>query len=108
MNRTVPTILILDLNHVPATAAAPFSVEVRSADQIPVTTGCFPSAGKLAMPSRRSVDAADIPCFKAENITAAIACTAAGTVLRFISRLAPVVETAGAQPGHVPNKGEGK
>jgi hypothetical protein len=108
MNRTVPTILILDLNHVPATAAAPFSVEVRSADQIPVTTGCFPSAGMLAMPSRRSVDAAHIPCFKVENITAPIACTAAGTALRFISRPAPVVETAGAQPGHVPNKGEGK
>jgi hypothetical protein len=102
MDRTAPAILILDLNHVPGTAAAPFSVEVRSADQIPVRTGCFPSTGKLAMPP--SVDAADIP----ENITAAIACTAAGTVLRFISRLAPVVETAGAQPGHVPNKGEGK
>jgi hypothetical protein len=108
MNRTVPTILILDLNHVPATAAAPFSVEVRSADQIPVTTGCFPSAGKLAIPSRRCVDAAHIPCFKLENITALFVYTAAGTVLRSISRPAPVVETAGAQPGHVPNKGEGK
>jgi hypothetical protein len=80
MDRMAPTILILDLNHVPGTAAAPFSVEVRSADRIPVTTGCFPPAGKLAMPSRRSVDAAHIPCFKVEKITAPIACTAAGTV----------------------------
>ncbi len=74
--------------------------------RFPLTTGCFPSAGMVPIPSRRSVDAAYIPCFKVEKITALIA--AAGTVLRFISRPAPLVEKAGAKPGHVPNKGEGK
>jgi hypothetical protein len=102
-----PTILILDLNHVPGTATAPLSVDVRSADQISAD-GCLPSAGKVALPSRRSVDAAHIPYFTVEKNTSPIACTAAGTVLRSISRPAPVVETVGAQPGHVPNKGEGK
>src|SRR5580704_14493047 len=34
MDRTAPTFLPLDLNQVPGTAAAPISVDVRSADQI--------------------------------------------------------------------------
>jgi hypothetical protein len=34
MDRTAPTFLPLDLNHVLGTAAAPMSVDVRSADQI--------------------------------------------------------------------------
>jgi hypothetical protein len=34
MDRTAPTFLLLDLNQVPGTAAAPISVDVRSADQI--------------------------------------------------------------------------
>ena len=34
MDRTAPTILPLNLNHVLGTDAAPFSVDVRSADQI--------------------------------------------------------------------------
>jgi hypothetical protein len=63
MDRTAPTILPLNLNHVLGTDAAPFSVDVRSADQI--------SADDRMRP-------------------------------------APVVEKAGAKPGHVPNKGEGK
>jgi hypothetical protein len=67
MDRTAPTFLPLDLNHVLGTAAAPISVDVRSADQISAT-GCFPSAGKVVMPSRRSVDAAHIPCFNVEKI----------------------------------------
>ena len=33
MDRTAPTFLPLDLNHVLGTAAAPFSVDIRSADQ---------------------------------------------------------------------------
>jgi hypothetical protein len=87
--------------------AAAFSVDVRSGDQISAD-GCFPSAGKVALPSRRGADAAHIPCFTVEKITAPIACTAAGTVLRFISQPAPAAEKAGAKPGHVPNKGEAK
>ena len=67
-------------------------------------TECFPSAGKVAIPPRRSVDAARILCFKVEMITPLIACTAAGTVLRFISRPAPVVEKGGANRAMCPTK----
>jgi hypothetical protein len=66
MDRTAPAILTLDLNHVPGTAAAAFSIDVRSADQISAD-GRFPSAGKVALPSRRSADAAHIPCFTVEE-----------------------------------------
>jgi len=41
-------------------------------------------------------------------ITALIAYTAVGTVLRFISHLPRLLKKAGAKPGHGPNKGEGK
>jgi hypothetical protein len=103
-----PTIPPLDLNHVLGTAEAAFSVDVRSADQISPDDRVLSVGSKVPIPSRRSVDAAQIPCFKLETLTAPIAYTAAGTVLRFISRPAHVVEKAGAKPGHVPNKGEGK
>jgi len=39
MDRTAPTILPLNLNHVLGTDAAPFSVDVRSA-RFPLTPGC--------------------------------------------------------------------
>jgi len=44
------------------------------------------------------------PLFQVEMITPLIACTAAGTVLRFISRPAPVVEKGGANRAMCPTK----
>jgi|SRR6478735_8155460 hypothetical protein len=108
MDRTVPTILPLNLNHVIGTAAARFSVDTRSADQISaddrILSGGRKGCGILK--TRRRLGAH--PFFKVEMTTALTVCTAIGTVLRSISRPAPAVEKAGAKPGHGPNKGEGK
>jgi len=108
MDRTAPTILPLNLNHVIGTAAARFSVDIRSADQTSADDRILFAAGKVAEPSRRAVDGARIPFFKVEMTTALTACSVVGTVLRSILRPAPAVEKAGAKPGHGPNKGEGK
>ena len=82
MDGTAPTILPLDLNHVLGTAAAPFSVDVRPADQISADDRML-SGGRIGCgTSTRSVDVAHILCFKVEMITALIAYTAAETILR--------------------------
>jgi hypothetical protein len=108
MDRTAPTIVPLDLNHVLGTAAAPLSVDVRSADQISADN-------RMLSVGRKDCDAVKTlrrcgahPLLQGREDKAPMACTAVGTVLRFISRPTPVVEKAGAKPGHVPNKGEGK
>jgi hypothetical protein len=99
-----PTIHPLDLNHVLGTAEAAFSVDVRSADQISPDDRVLSVGSKVPIPSRRSVDAAHIPCFKLEMLTAPIAYTAAGTVLRFISRPAHVLKMPGQNRAMCPIK----
>jgi hypothetical protein len=85
MDRTAPTFLPLDLNQVPGTAAAPISVDVRSADQIPADNRML-SVGRKgcdavkAPPSMRRTSLAST-----SRDQAPIVCTAVGTVLRFIS-----------------------
>jgi hypothetical protein len=108
MDRTASTFLPLDLNHVLGTAAAPISVDVRSADQISADNRML-SVGRKGCDAVKTLRRCGAhPLLQRREDQAPIACTAVGTVLRFISRPAPVVEKAGAKPGHVPNKGEGK
>ncbi len=98
MDRTAPTFLPLDLNHVLGTAAAPFSVDIRSADQ--------PSADdRILFRGRKGCGRQDAPSMGAHPFlqgrddNGADACTAVGAVLQSISRPAPAVEKAGSKTG---------
>ena len=70
MDRTAPTIFPLNLNHVIGTAAARFQSTPGRLIKFPPTTGYFPAAGNVAVPSRRAVDGARIPFFKVKLTTA--------------------------------------
>ena len=112
MDRTAPTIFPLNLNHVLGTAAARlplhgFSPTSGRLIRLPPTTGYFSAAGKVAVPSRRAVDAARIPFFKVKMTTALTPARRLGPFCDLFRDLL-AVEKAGAKPGHGPNKGEGK
>ena len=104
MDRTAPTILPLNLNHVIGTAAARFSVDIRSADQTSADDRILFAAGKVAEPSRRAVDGARIPFFKVEMTTALTACTAVGTVLRLFRDLPLPLKKPGQNRAMGPTK----
>jgi hypothetical protein len=74
--------------------------------KFPPTTGYFPAAGNVAVPSRRAVDAARIPFFKVKMTTALTPARRLGPFCDLFRDLL-AVEKAGAKPGHGPNKGEG-
>jgi hypothetical protein len=106
MDRTAPTILPLNLNHVLGTAAAPFSVDVRSADQISADDRRL-SGARIRLRTVKTLRRCGAhPLLQGRDDHGADRLHDGWD--RFISRPASVVEKAGAKPGQVPNKGEGK
>src|SRR6476661_4572899 len=99
MDRTAPTIFPLNLNHVIGTAAARFSVDTRSVDQISADDRILSGGRKRCgtVKTRRRCGAH--PFLQGRDDNGADACTAVGTVLRSISRSAPAVEKAGTKTG---------
>ena len=108
MDRTAPTFLPLDLNHVLGTAAARFQSTSGRLIRLPPTTGYFSAAGKVAVPSRRAVDGARIPFFKVEMTTALTPARRLGPFCDLFRDLPLLLKKPAAKPGHGPNKGEGK
>ena len=108
MDRTAPTFLPLDLNHVLGTAAAPFSVDIRSADQ--------PSADdRILFRGRKGCGTvktrrrwARIPFFKVEMTTAPTPARRLAPFCNLFRDLPLLLKKPAAKPGHGPNKGEGK
>jgi hypothetical protein len=93
MDRTAPTILPHNLNHVIGTVAARLSVDTWSADQISADERIL-SGGRKGCGT--AIDGARIPFFKVEITTALTACTAVGTVLRLFRDLPLPLK----KPGH--------
>jgi hypothetical protein len=107
MDRTAPTILPLNLNHVLGTAAAPFSVDVRSADQISADARMLSGARRKGCDTVKTLRRCGVhPLLQGRDDHSADRLHDGWD--RFVSRPAPVFEKAGAKPGQVPNKGEGK
>src|SRR6476620_11795642 len=101
MDKTAPTIFPLNLSHVVG-AAARFSVDTRSVDQISADDR-IPSGGRKrcgTVKTRRRWGAH--PFLQGQDDNGADACTAVGTFCDLFRDLL-AVEKAGAKPGHGPN-----
>jgi len=108
MDRTAPTILPHNLNHVIGTAAARLSVDAWSADRISaderILSGGRKGCGTVKTRHRWGAH----PFLQGRDDDGANRLHGGWDRSAIISRPAPAVEKAGAQPGHGPNKGEGK